>query len=157
LRRALDHHGPYDDLLSIDDVIEQELILFVTLNVNKNTSRCAPRQDAAAEHSACGREALRERGGTQAANRPLFSVVMDEFAPFGYQNSVRSSTPPGDKHRIPVFDAKLAATAEGRQGVQGRCDVGAEHKDRLRTRMRKQRDISSARPPNTPSRGGHNP
>src|SRR5580658_8730391 len=29
--------GPYDDLLSIDDVIEQELILFVTLNVNKNT------------------------------------------------------------------------------------------------------------------------
>ena len=29
--------GPYEDLLSIDDVIEQELILFVTLNVNKNT------------------------------------------------------------------------------------------------------------------------
>jgi hypothetical protein len=29
--------GPYEDLLSIDEVIEQELILFVTLNVNKNT------------------------------------------------------------------------------------------------------------------------
>src|SRR5207244_3016491 len=29
--------GSYEDLLSIDDVIEQELILFVTLNVNKNT------------------------------------------------------------------------------------------------------------------------
>ena len=29
--------GPYDELLSIDEVIEQELILFVTLNVNKNT------------------------------------------------------------------------------------------------------------------------
>ena len=29
--------GPYEDLLSIDDVIEKELILFVTLNVNKNT------------------------------------------------------------------------------------------------------------------------
>ena len=29
--------GPYDDLLSIDEVIEKELILFVTLNVNKNT------------------------------------------------------------------------------------------------------------------------
>jgi len=39
--------GPYDDLLSIDDVIEQELILFVTLNVNKNTETpFAPRQDA---------------------------------------------------------------------------------------------------------------
>jgi len=29
--------GLYEDLLSIDEVIEQELILFVTLNVNKNT------------------------------------------------------------------------------------------------------------------------
>src|SRR6266446_6823189 len=29
--------GPYEDLLSLDEVIEQELILFVTLNVNKNT------------------------------------------------------------------------------------------------------------------------
>src|SRR5947208_7503137 len=29
--------GPYEDLLSIDDVINEELILFVTLNVNKNT------------------------------------------------------------------------------------------------------------------------
>ncbi len=29
--------GPYEDLLSIDEVIEQQLILFVTLNVNKNT------------------------------------------------------------------------------------------------------------------------
>ena len=29
--------GPYQELLSLDDVIEHELILFVTLNVNKNT------------------------------------------------------------------------------------------------------------------------
>jgi len=29
--------GPYEDLLSIEEVIEKELILFVTLNVNKNT------------------------------------------------------------------------------------------------------------------------
>jgi len=29
--------GPYDHLLSIDEVIENELILFVTLNVNNNT------------------------------------------------------------------------------------------------------------------------
>ena len=29
--------GPYEELLSLDEVIEQELILFVTLNVNKNT------------------------------------------------------------------------------------------------------------------------
>jgi len=29
--------GQYDDLLSIEDVIDQELILFVSLNANKNT------------------------------------------------------------------------------------------------------------------------
>jgi hypothetical protein len=29
--------GPYEDLLSLDEAVEQELILFVTLNVNKNT------------------------------------------------------------------------------------------------------------------------
>src|SRR5262249_49029386 len=29
--------GPYEDLLSIDEVIDQKLVLFVTLNVNKNT------------------------------------------------------------------------------------------------------------------------
>src|ERR1017187_10271788 len=29
--------GPYEDSLSIDDVIDQDLILFVSLNVNKNT------------------------------------------------------------------------------------------------------------------------
>ena len=29
--------GPYEDLLSIDEVIQEELILFVTLNINKNT------------------------------------------------------------------------------------------------------------------------
>ena len=28
--------GPYEQLLSLDDVIDQELILFVTLNINKN-------------------------------------------------------------------------------------------------------------------------
>jgi len=29
--------GPYEDLLSIDEVIDQDLVLFVSLNVNKNT------------------------------------------------------------------------------------------------------------------------
>jgi hypothetical protein len=31
--------GPYEDLLSLDEVIEQELILFVTLNVNSSSPR----------------------------------------------------------------------------------------------------------------------
>ena len=79
--------GPYDHLLSVDEVIEKELILFVTLNVNKNTEPVralgkmllqnlqlvvGKRYESEAEH--------------RRTNKPLFSVVLDEFAPFGYQN-----------------------------------------------------------------------
>jgi len=79
--------GPYDDLLSIDDVIEQELILFVTLNVNKNTEPVRALGRMLLQNiQLCRREALRKRGGTQAGKPAVVSVVMDEFAPFGYQN-----------------------------------------------------------------------
>ena len=79
--------GPYEDLLSIDDVIEHELILFVTLNVNKNTEpvRALGKMLLQNIQLVVGKryESEEER---KRANKPLFSVVMDEFAPFGYQN-----------------------------------------------------------------------
>src|SRR5712692_8982861 len=79
--------GPYEDLLSLDDVIEQELILFVTLNVNKNTEPVRALGKMLLQNlqlmvgKRYGSEEQRRR-----ANRPLFSVVLDEFAPFGYRN-----------------------------------------------------------------------
>ena len=79
--------GPYEDLLSIDDVIEQELILFVTLNVNKNTEpvRALGKMLLQNLQLVVGKryesEAERRR-----LNKPIFSVVLDEFAPFGYRN-----------------------------------------------------------------------
>jgi Type IV secretory system Conjugative DNA transfer len=79
--------GPYEDLLSIDEVIEQELILFVTLNINKNTEpvRALGKMLLQNLQLVVGKRYesadLRRR-----ANRPLFSVVLDEFAPFGYRN-----------------------------------------------------------------------
>ena len=79
--------GPYEDLLSIDDVIEHELILFVTLNVNKNTEpvRALGKMLLQNLQLVVGKryesEAERRR-----ANNPIFSVVLDEFAPFGYRN-----------------------------------------------------------------------
>jgi type IV secretory pathway TraG/TraD family ATPase VirD4 len=79
--------GPYDDLLSINDVIQQELILFVTLNVNKNTEpvRALGKMLLQNIQLVVGKhyESEEER---KRVNRPLFSIVMDEFAPFGYQN-----------------------------------------------------------------------
>lgn len=79
--------GPYEDLLSLDEVIEQELILYVLLNVNKKTKPV----------TALGKMLLQnlqlivgQRYESQEKlvrpNRPLVSVVLDEFAPFGYRN-----------------------------------------------------------------------
>jgi type IV secretory pathway TraG/TraD family ATPase VirD4 len=79
--------GAYDDLLSLDEVIDQELILFVSLNTNKNSKAV----------TALGRMLLqnmqlmigkryendRER---RRENRPMVSVILDEFAPFAYSN-----------------------------------------------------------------------
>ena len=79
--------GPYEELLSIDEVIEQELILFVALNVNKNTEpvRALGKMLLQNLQLAVGKryESEEQRHRT---NRPMFSVVLDEFAPFGYRN-----------------------------------------------------------------------
>jgi hypothetical protein len=79
--------GPYEELLSIDEVIEQELILFVALNVNKNTEpvRALGKMLLQNLQLAVGKryESEEQRRRT---NRPMFSVVLDEFAPFGYRN-----------------------------------------------------------------------
>jgi len=79
--------GAYDDLLCLDEVIDKELILFVSLNTNKNSKAV----------TALGRmllqnlqlilgkryENAQER---RRENRPMVSVILDEFAPFAYSN-----------------------------------------------------------------------
>lgn len=79
--------GPYEELLSLDDVIEQELILFVTLNVNKNTEpvRALGKMLLQGLQLVVGRRYESDEY-RRRANKPLFSVVLDEFAPFGYRN-----------------------------------------------------------------------
>src|SRR5450432_471387 len=79
--------GPYEDLLSIDDVIEQDLILFVTMNVNNNTEPVKDMGKMLLQNLqlVVGKryESEEQRRKT---NQPMFSVVLDEFAPFGYRN-----------------------------------------------------------------------
>src|SRR5579859_5333935 len=79
--------GPYEDLLSLDEVIERELILFVTLNVNKNTEpvRALGKMLLQNLQLVVGKRYESEEQ-RHRANRPMFSVVLDEFAPFGYRN-----------------------------------------------------------------------
>ena len=79
--------GDYDDLLSLDDVIDQELILVVSLNANRSSKAV----------TALGRmllqnlqliigkryESERQR---KDKDRPMLSVIFDELAPFAYDN-----------------------------------------------------------------------
>ena len=92
---------------------EQGLILFVTLNMNKNTEpvRALGKMLLQNLQLDC-RKALRERrrAPTHRA-RPLFSVVLDEFAPFGYRNfRANPANRPRNEYGLSVFHAKSAAT-----------------------------------------------
>lgn len=79
--------GAYDDLLSLDEVIDQELILFVSLNTNKNSKAV----------TALGRMLLQnlqlilgkryeDSQVHRREHQPIVSVILDEFAPFAYSN-----------------------------------------------------------------------
>jgi hypothetical protein len=77
--------GSYQDLLTLDDVLEKDLILFVSLNANRNQRAV----------EALGKILLQniqlmvgKRYAQPASNRdadePMLSVILDEFAPFAY-------------------------------------------------------------------------
>lgn len=77
--------GAYDDMLSLDEVIDQELILFVSLNTNKDSKAV----------KALGRMLLqnmqlmigrRYESEQDYQHGPMVSVILDEFAPFAYSN-----------------------------------------------------------------------
>jgi hypothetical protein len=79
--------GAYDEVLSLDEVIDKELILFISLNTNKNSKAV----------TALGRMLLQnmqlflgkryeDEQERKRQNRPMVSVVLDEFAPFAYAN-----------------------------------------------------------------------
>jgi len=77
--------GPYDELLSLDDVIDRRLILFMSLNVNVNERAV----------TALGRMLLqnlqlmigrRYSRAEEGQHQPFVSVIMDEFSPFAYEN-----------------------------------------------------------------------
>ena len=79
--------GPYEQLLSIDDVIEQELILVVSLNINKNPEpmRSLGKMILQNLQLVIGKRYESEEHRSRS-DRPMLSVVLDEFAPFGYRN-----------------------------------------------------------------------
>jgi len=77
--------GSYQDLLTLDDVLNNDLILFVSLNANRNQRAV----------EALGKILLQniqlmvgkryaEPAGDRDDDEPMLSVILDEFAPFAY-------------------------------------------------------------------------
>jgi hypothetical protein len=77
--------GSYQDLLTLDDVVNNDLILFVSLNANRNQRAV----------EALGKILLQniqlmvgkryaQPASSRDADEPMLSVILDEFAPFAY-------------------------------------------------------------------------
>ncbi len=79
--------GAYDEMLSLDEVIDQELILFVSLNTNKNSKAVTALGRMLLQNMQLmiGRRYESEQERCRD-NRPMVSVILDEFAPFAYSN-----------------------------------------------------------------------
>jgi hypothetical protein len=77
----------YDDLLTLDEVIDQELILFVSLNTNKNAKAVTALGRMLLQNLQLlvGKRYLNEQQ-RRHEGLPMVSVLLDEFAPFAYPN-----------------------------------------------------------------------
>jgi type IV secretory pathway TraG/TraD family ATPase VirD4 len=79
--------GAYDEMLSLDEVIDRELILFVSLNTNKNSKAVTVLGRMLLQNMQfmIGKRYENEQE-RRRENRPMVSVILDEFAPFAYSN-----------------------------------------------------------------------
>lgn len=77
--------GPYDNLLTVEEVLDRNLILYVSLNVNVNEKAVTALGRIILQNLqlTLGRRYAETGYGVQ---HPFVSVLMDEFAPFAYQN-----------------------------------------------------------------------
>jgi type IV secretory pathway TraG/TraD family ATPase VirD4 len=77
--------GSYQDLLTLDDVLEKDLILFVSLNANRNQRAVEALGKILLQNIQLmvGKRYAQPAGGRDA-DEPMLSVILDEFAPFAY-------------------------------------------------------------------------
>jgi hypothetical protein len=77
--------GSYQDLLTLDDVFEQDLILFVSLNTNRNQRAVEALGKILLQNIQLmvGKRYARATS-ERDVDEPMLSVILDEFAPFAY-------------------------------------------------------------------------
>src|SRR5260370_20688777 len=87
----------YEDLLTLDEVIDQEQILFMSLNTNKNSKAVTALGRMLLQNLQLivGQRYLNEQE-RRRHGRPMVSVILDEFSPLAYPNFAQIlQTPPG--------------------------------------------------------------
>src|SRR6266702_8710849 len=77
--------GPYEDLISIEDIIDRGKILCISLNTSANDETTTALGRMILQNLQMVIGARYERGG-QEVHLPFLSVIMDEFAPIAYYN-----------------------------------------------------------------------
>jgi hypothetical protein len=77
--------GSYQDLLTLDDVLEKDLILFVSLNANRNQRAVEALGKILLQNIQLmvGKRYARPTD-IPGDDEPMLSVILDEFAPFAY-------------------------------------------------------------------------
>jgi hypothetical protein len=77
--------GSYQDLLTLDDVLERDLILFVSLNANRNQRAVEALGKILLQNIQLmvGKRYAQPTSGRDT-DEPMLSVILDEFAPFAY-------------------------------------------------------------------------
>jgi hypothetical protein len=106
--------GSYQDLLTLDDVFEQDLILFVSLNTNRNQRAV----------EALGKILLQniqlmvgkryaQSASDRVADEPMLSVILDEFAPFAYPGSLKCCRPPAVPGSHSCFHFRACPNCKG--------------------------------------------
>ena len=77
--------GSYQDLLTLDDVLEKDLILFVSLNANRNQRAVEALGKILLQNIQLmvGKRYAQPASGRDV-DEPMLSVILDEFAPFAY-------------------------------------------------------------------------
>jgi hypothetical protein len=77
--------GSYQDLLTLDDVLENDLILFVSLNANRNQRAVEALGKILLQNIQLmvGKRYAQPASGRDV-DEPMLSVILDEFAPFAY-------------------------------------------------------------------------
>ena len=77
--------GAYQDLLTLDDVLENDLILFVSLNSNRNQRAVEALGKILLQNiQLMVRKRYYEATAAKSKDEPMLSVILDEFAPFAY-------------------------------------------------------------------------